>query len=103
MAASDPAKFVRAAECNSRGHTGKHAGGLEESDSARRCESLMPRLALRRMAAAISASERAATRPAKGRALEDFICAVFERVPGIEMTRRNALNAFETEELDVVM
>src|SRR4051794_40174939 len=63
----------------------------------------MPRLALRRMASAIRASEHAATNAAKGRALEDFVCALFERVPGIEMVQRNALNAFHTEELDIVL
>jgi hypothetical protein len=63
----------------------------------------MPRLALRRMGSAINASEQATTNAAKGKALEDFICALFERVPGIELIERNALNAFQTEELDVVI
>jgi hypothetical protein len=37
----------------------------------------------------------------KGRALEDLICYVFQKVPGITVTRRNTMNAFETEEIDV--
>jgi hypothetical protein len=40
---------------------------------------------------------------AKGRALEDFICFLFPFVPGIEIVQRNALNAFQTEELDIAL
>jgi len=39
----------------------------------------------------------------KGRALEDFICFLFPLVPGVEIAERNALNAFDTEELDVAL
>jgi hypothetical protein len=39
----------------------------------------------------------------KGRALEDFICFLFPLVPGIEIAERNALNAFDTEEVDVAL
>jgi hypothetical protein len=39
----------------------------------------------------------------KGRALEDLICFLFPLVPGIEIAQRNALNAFETEEVDVAL
>lgn len=63
----------------------------------------MATLALRRMAGAIRQANGSATPAAKGRALEEFICAVFENVPGIEIIERNALNAFDTEELDVVL
>jgi hypothetical protein len=63
----------------------------------------MARLAIRRMGAAIQQSQAAATSAAKGRALEDFVCALFQNVPGIEIIERNSLNAFETEELDVVL
>jgi hypothetical protein len=37
----------------------------------------------------------------RGRALEDLICYVFGRIPGISVTRRNQLNVFNTEEIDV--
>ena len=37
----------------------------------------------------------------KGRALEDLACYVFERVPGISIAKRNALNDFSSEEIDV--
>jgi hypothetical protein len=36
----------------------------------------------------------------QGRALEELICYVFAQVPGISITRRTELNAFETEEID---
>lgn len=39
----------------------------------------------------------------KGRALEDFICFLFPLVPGVEIAERNALNAFDTEEIDVAL
>lgn len=39
----------------------------------------------------------------KGKALEDLICYLFEKVPGIEIARRNALNQFQTEETDVAL
>ncbi|SRR6266542_3395269 len=55
------------------------------------------------MARALQRSVAAATSAEKGRALEDFVCAIFERVPGVEIIERNALNAFDTEELDVVV
>lgn len=37
----------------------------------------------------------------QGRALERLVCYLFESVPGIEITLRNELNAFDTEEIDV--
>jgi hypothetical protein len=43
----------------------------------------------------------ALTMTARGRALEDLIVYLFELVPGIILTQRNALNAFKAEEIDV--
>jgi hypothetical protein len=43
----------------------------------------------------------APTMTARGRALEDLIVYLFELVPGIILTQRNVLNAFEAEEIDV--
>jgi hypothetical protein len=37
----------------------------------------------------------------KGRALEDVVCYIFEKVPGISVTKRNVRNVFDTEEVDV--
>ncbi|HKQ13195.1 MAG TPA: restriction endonuclease [Steroidobacteraceae bacterium] len=39
----------------------------------------------------------------QGRALEELICYVFTRVPGISITRRNQLNVFQTEEIDIAL
>ena len=55
------------------------------------------------MASAIARSQDGSATAQKGRALEDFICALFEAVPGIEIIERNVLNAFATEELDVAL
>lgn len=37
----------------------------------------------------------------KGRALEDFICYIFEKVPGITVSKRNQMNTSSTEEIDI--
>ncbi|HEY2033310.1 MAG TPA: restriction endonuclease [Rhizomicrobium sp.] len=39
----------------------------------------------------------------KGRALEDLVSYVFGLVPGITITHRNALNVFDSEEVDVAL
>lgn len=51
----------------------------------------------------VEAGANLATTAAQGRALENLICYVFEQVPGISITRRNELNAFKTEEIDVAL
>jgi len=38
-----------------------------------------------------------------GRALEDLICYVTGLIPGVAITHRNELNAFDTEEIDVAI
>lgn len=45
--------------------------------------------------------DAARTTTEKGRALEDLICYIFGKVPGIPITKRNTMNAFGTEEIDV--
>ncbi len=37
----------------------------------------------------------------RGRGLEDLICYVFEKIPGITVTERNHRNVFNTEEIDI--
>lgn len=37
----------------------------------------------------------------KGKALEDLVCYLFGKVPGIEITLRNQMNSFSTEEIDI--
>jgi hypothetical protein len=49
----------------------------------------------------VNAGQNGATTTEKGRALEDLIAYVFEQVPGIAITRRNQMNVFNTEEVDV--
>ena len=39
----------------------------------------------------------------QGRALEDLICYVMGLIPGVAITHRNELNAFDTEEIDVAI
>jgi hypothetical protein len=41
-------------------------------------------------------------RQQKGRALEDVVCDVLKRVPGIEVARRNVVNVAGTEEVDIL-
>jgi hypothetical protein len=43
------------------------------------------------------------TNHAKGKAWEDLTCYLFGRIPGISITQRNTLNAFDTEEIDVAL
>lgn len=40
---------------------------------------------------------------AKGRALEDLMSYVFSKIPGVTKVRRNQLNAFQTEEVDIAI
>jgi hypothetical protein len=56
-----------------------------------------------RVAAFLTAAANGGTNAARGRAYEDLICYVFSQVPGVEITRRNQMNAFETEEIDVAV
>jgi hypothetical protein len=47
------------------------------------------------------AANPVATTAQRGKALEDLACYLFEKFPGIAHTRRNVLNQFVTEEMDV--
>jgi len=51
----------------------------------------------------IDAGRNGLTTAEQGRALEDLICYVMALVPGVAITHRNELNAFETEEIDVAL
>ncbi|MEQ1772295.1 MAG: restriction endonuclease, partial [Burkholderiales bacterium] len=51
----------------------------------------------------VQAGANGATTVDKGRALEDLICYVFSQVPGISITKRNEMNVFHTEEIDVAL
>jgi hypothetical protein len=54
-----------------------------------------------RVRAYLAAGDNATTNAAKGKALEDLIAYVFECVPGVVVTVRNQMNAFDAEEIDV--
>ncbi|HWO39291.1 MAG TPA: restriction endonuclease [Candidatus Acidoferrum sp.] len=51
----------------------------------------------------IDAGRNGNTTAVQGRALEDLICYVMQQIPGVAITHRNELNAFETEEIDVAV
>jgi len=61
----------------------------------------MPRLSGQIIQRHFHRGDTATTMTEKGRALEDLICYIFEKVPGITVTRRNETNFFQTEEVDV--
>jgi hypothetical protein len=49
----------------------------------------------------LARGDAAATRNEKGKALEDLICYLFEKIPGLSLTERNVKNTYESEEIDV--
>ncbi|WP_145050756.1 restriction endonuclease [Paenibacillus xylanexedens] len=48
-------------------------------------------------------SDNAQSTADKGKALEDLSCYLFEKVPGISIAKRNTMNAFDTEEIDIAL
>ncbi len=63
----------------------------------------MAEIAQDTVAAFVEAGANGATTAVQGRALEDLICYVFGQVPGVSITRRNEMNVFNTEEIDVAL
>ena len=63
----------------------------------------MPAIDLATLQGFVHAGQNAANTTEQGRALEDLICYLFGLVPGVAITHRNALNAFDTEEIDVAL
>ena len=61
----------------------------------------MPRISQHRVRLHLEAFGDSTTNAEKGTALEDLICYLIGLVPGVEIYRRNVLNAFQTEEIDV--
>ena len=55
----------------------------------------------RQVAKLLAEGDHATTTTARGRALEELIVYLFELMPGVSVTARNALNAFQAEEIDV--
>ena len=61
----------------------------------------MPRISRTAISKFFAIGDAAHTTTGKGRALEDLICYVFSKIPGVSVTKRNTLNQFESEEIDV--
>ena len=61
----------------------------------------MPKISPNIIKKYLEASEKSETTVEKGRALEDLICYLFEQVPGVNTGKRNILNTFKSEEIDV--
>ena len=61
----------------------------------------MAKLSPSRIQNLFETGDLAETTTEQGRALEDLVCYILEKVPGIEVAKRNTLNTFETEEIDV--
>lgn len=61
----------------------------------------MARISQQRVQQFLSIGDNAQTTAQKGRALEDLVCYIFEKIPGISVTKRNTLNQFQSEEIDI--
>jgi Restriction endonuclease len=61
----------------------------------------MARISQRSIGQFLAAGQAAATTTEKGKAFEDLICYLFECIPGISVTKRNTLDVFQAEEIDV--
>ncbi|MCI0461055.1 MAG: restriction endonuclease [Gemmataceae bacterium] len=49
----------------------------------------------------LKAADTATTNPVKGKAFEDLICYLFEKIPGVILPQRDVRNTFASEEIDV--
>lgn len=61
----------------------------------------MARISQQRVKQFWDEGDNAQTTTEKGQALENLICYLFEKIPGINVTMRNTLNQFKSEEIDV--
>src|SRR6266513_6379760 len=44
---------------------------------------------------------RAKKTKSKGQIFEDLVCYILEKIPGISVTKRNVLNPYHSEEIDI--
>jgi hypothetical protein len=51
----------------------------------------------------LHACDNGASTTERGRALEDLLCYLFERMPGVSVVKRNVLNVFQSEEIDIAI
>ena len=61
----------------------------------------MAAISQRRVGQFLARSARAKTTKAKGTLFEDLVCYLFERVPGITVSKRDILNPYHSEEIDI--
>ncbi|MGD0405694.1 MAG: restriction endonuclease [Candidatus Bathyarchaeia archaeon] len=63
----------------------------------------MARIAKRKVANYLDIADNGVTTAERGRALEELVSYVFRCVPGVAITKRNSLNVFQSEEIDVAI
>jgi hypothetical protein len=63
----------------------------------------MPAFSAQRITRLLRGARSGDTTVQKGRSLEDLVCYVFGKVPGISITHRDQLNRFQSEEIDVAL
>lgn len=61
----------------------------------------MVRIAQKRVSQYLERMDNGSTTTDRGRALEELVCYLFEKMPGITVTTRNRVNVFRSEEIDV--
>lgn len=63
----------------------------------------MAKLSSQKLINLLQLARNGTTTTEQGRSLEDLVCYIFGRVPGITITHRNHLNTFHSEEIDVAL
>ncbi len=63
----------------------------------------MARLSSRRIFDLLQISRDGSSTAEQGRSLENLVCYVFGKIPGVTITHRNQLNVFNSEEIDVAL
>jgi hypothetical protein len=63
----------------------------------------MPNYSIPILTAHFHNCDHGATNQIKGRAFEDLACYLFSTIPGVPITMRNQMNAFNNEEIDVAL
>lgn len=63
----------------------------------------MPKFSVRRISDFLRRARSGNTTVQKGRSLEDLVCYIFGKVPGVSITHRDQLNKFQSEEIDVAL
>ena len=61
----------------------------------------MVRVSHKRITDLLVTADSGTTTTEKGQSFEELICYIFNKVPGIIVTRRNQQNVFRTEEIDI--